>query len=382
MNHICLIKDINKYLYRNNKHQNTKYFCVRCLNSFNSEENLNKHKDLCMKYNTKSEKLVLPKENSILEFNKINEMIKTPFTIYYDIETFEKYLKDTKQHTKMQNAAHEQLLKPYLIGYILKNNYDDIYSKKCQIFTGDQCIEKMLLNLIFTERPYINKIIDEKFNIPIEKNPDLSKFDINICHLCNEKIEDNPVKNHCHYSEKMLGFAHNKCNLQYKFKKDNVHNDYLINIFGHNSQIFDQSFLIRTLQNLDCRIPFSCLSRNSNKFISIQIGPFIFKDMLKNCEPDEYKLIKSKIHSNEYIDNYTIINKNKHKGIKISVDLKHNEYKRSLYKEELIYKEFYVLQLNKQKMYSDEINKIALNPFDSKRHWLNNIESVPYGYKI
>ena len=46
MNHICLIKDINKYLYRKNKHQNKKYFCVRCLNSFNSQENLNKHKDL------------------------------------------------------------------------------------------------------------------------------------------------------------------------------------------------------------------------------------------------------------------------------------------------------------------------------------------------
>ena len=75
----------------------------------------------------------------------------------------------------------------------------------------------------------------------------------------------------------MLGYAHNECNLQYKFKNDNVHNDYLINIFAHNSQNFDQSFLIRTLQNFDCRIPFSCLPTNSNKFISIQIGPFIFK---------------------------------------------------------------------------------------------------------
>ena len=100
MNHIYLIKDINKYLYRNNKHQNKKCFCVRCLNSFYSEESLNKHKDLCIKYNKNSEKLVLPKENSILKFNKINEMIKTPFTIYYDIETYGKYLKDTKQHAK------------------------------------------------------------------------------------------------------------------------------------------------------------------------------------------------------------------------------------------------------------------------------------------
>ena len=38
----------------------------------------------------------------------------------------------------------------------------------------------MLLNLIFTERPYINKIIDENFNKTIGKNPDLSNFDINM----------------------------------------------------------------------------------------------------------------------------------------------------------------------------------------------------------
>ena len=30
------------------------------------------------------------------------------------------------------------------------------------------------------------------------------------------------------------------------------------------------------------------------------------QDMLKNCEPDEYELIKSKMCSNEYIDNYAI----------------------------------------------------------------------------
>ena len=29
---------------------------------------------------------------------------------------------------------------------------------------------------------------------------------------------------------------------------------------------------------MDNKIPFSCLPRNSNKFISLQIGSFIFKD--------------------------------------------------------------------------------------------------------
>ena len=110
-------------------------------------------------------------------------MIKTPFTIYYDIETYNQYLKKTKQHKLIKNTSHEKLLKPYLCGYILKNNYDEKFSKKSQIFTGTKCIEKMLLSFISTERPYINEIIKNNFKKPIEKNPDLPKFDINICHL-------------------------------------------------------------------------------------------------------------------------------------------------------------------------------------------------------
>ena len=276
--HICLIKDLNKYLHRNNRNKNKTYFCSRCLNSFISEENLNNHKNLCLKYNKKSEKLILPKEKSILKFEKIEDMIKTPFTIYYDIETYNQHLKKTKQFKKIKNTEHEKLLKPYLIGYILKCNYDEKFSKKCQIFIGDQCIEKMILKLIFTERPYIWETIRLNFNKSIERSPDLTKFDINTCHLCNKKIIDKPVKNHCHFTSKMLGYAHNKCNLRYKFKKDNANDEYLINVFAHNSQNFDQSFLIRALQNLDNKIPFSCLPRNSNKFISLQIGTFIFKD--------------------------------------------------------------------------------------------------------
>ena len=46
----------------------------------------------------------------------------------------------------------------------------------------------------------------------------------------------------------------------------------------------------------------------------------------------------------------------------------------------MIYKEFYNLKLNKQNIYLDKINKIALNPFDSKRYWIDNINSVLYGY--
>ena len=120
-----------------------------------------------------------------------------------------------------------------------------------------------------------------------------------------------------------------------------------------------------------------------------------FKDEMKTKIITEFIGLKPKMYSFNYINNNIeinendikydeynniILNKNIHKGVKESISLKHDEYERSLYKEELIYKEFYNLQLNKQNINLDKIKKIALNPFESKGYWIDNIESLPYGY--
>ena len=122
-----------------------------------------------------------------------------------------------------------------------------------------------------------------------------------------------------------------------------------------------------------------------------------FKNELNSLIITEFIGLKPKMYSFDYIDNNEckydeinvlkydrynniIVNNNIHKGIKKLISLKHDECKRSLYKEELIYKEFYNLQLNKQSICLDKIKKIALNPFKSKRYWIDNINSLPYGY--
>ena len=99
-------------------------------------------------------------------------MIKSPFTIYFDIETYAKYLKKTNQ--KITNQ--EKLLKPYLVCYILKCNYNEQFSKKCQLFIGFNCISKILFNLLTKDNDYINDIIEQHFDKEIEGNPDLLKF--------------------------------------------------------------------------------------------------------------------------------------------------------------------------------------------------------------
>ena len=72
----------------------------------------------------------------------------------------------------------------------------------------------MLYNLLTKDNDYINDIIEKHFNKEIEDNPDLSKFNRNICYLCNKKIFKKAVRNHCHYSRKMFGFSCNKCKIE------------------------------------------------------------------------------------------------------------------------------------------------------------------------
>ena len=72
----------------------------------------------------------------------------------------------------------------------------------------------------------------------------------------------------------------------------------------------------------------------------------VFKDELKSRIITEFIGLKPKMYSFNYINKDNIVvNKNTHKGIKESISLNHDEYKRSLYKEELIYKEFYNLTI-------------------------------------
>ena len=89
--HICYIKDLNSCLYSYNKSKKGKYFCNRCLNSFLTQDNLDKHKHLCMKYNKRLKKIILPDEGEKIKFKKMNHMIKSSFTVYFDIETYSQY---------------------------------------------------------------------------------------------------------------------------------------------------------------------------------------------------------------------------------------------------------------------------------------------------
>ena len=90
---------------------------------------------------------------------------------------------------------------------------------------------------------------------------------------------DNKVRDHCHYTRKYRGAAHNKCNLCYKIPKE-------IPVVFLNGSTYDYYFIIKQLAR-EFKGNFECLGENTEKYI-IFSAPI--KKELDNGKTITYKL--------------------------------------------------------------------------------------------
>ena len=89
-----------------------------------------------------------------------------------------------------------------------------------------------------------------------------------ICYICKKEFSNNEKKNykvrdHCHYTCKYRGAAHNICNLRYKVSKE-------IPIVFHNGSIYDYHFIIKELVK-EFEGNFECLGENTEKYITFSV---------------------------------------------------------------------------------------------------------------
>ena len=96
-----------------------------------------------------------------------------------------------------------------------------------------------------------------------------------VCHLCKKKFcfdenEKNKfklyqkVRDHCHYTGKVRGTAHNICNLRYNIPKE-------IPVISHNCSTYDDHFIINHLAE-EFDGDFDCIGENMEKCITF-FGP-------------------------------------------------------------------------------------------------------------
>ena len=109
---------------------------------------------------------------------------------------------------------------------------------------------------------------EKKKIIPLTKEEKVNYNDQKACYICKKEFDTidkkhHKVRDHCHYTGKYRGAAHNICNLRYKVPKE-------IPVIFHNGFTYDYHFIIKELVKA-FEGNFDCLGENTGKYITFSV---------------------------------------------------------------------------------------------------------------
>ena len=309
--HYCLVKNISALLSsqikNNNEHK--RYYCLNCFNGFKSPDSLDKHKEYC--YNNECVKISMPSQNTFLRFKNFRYSEKAPFAIYADFESLIKPLDNCDLDPNHSYTKKYQKHEPISFCYYIKCFNDTL----CKEIFNDDTKRKQLKSYIKTkpEDPdaidvFIKWLEDDvKFlaNIKPKKmifaKEDEKQFNTaSDCWICGEELGNDKVRDHCHYTGRYRGAAHNSCNLKYSKPKS-------VPVFFHNLTGYDSHLFIKKLGSSNKKETIECIPNNEEKYITftknIIVGQYTNKKgedkdkTFKIVFKDSLKFIRSSIEA-------------------------------------------------------------------------------------
>ena len=281
--HYVLIKDFNRFMFNQTKHEHRKHFCMYCLQCFSSEEVLKNHKDNCIQLNGEQAIKMPDKSNNTLKFNNFHKQQPVPFVIYADFEAITEKISGCRPNNNKSFTEAYQKHTDCGFGYKVVCCYDDKYTQPMKIYRGEKAVYTFL-EYMLDEVKYCKRIIKKEFNKPLnmtkENEEEFQKADE--CHICNKKYtaDDIRVRDHCHITGKYRGSAHQECNLQLRLNPDKIK----IPVIFHNLRGYDSHFIMQEIgaivkdyeyTNKDgkkCQMNINAIPNNMEKYMAFMLG--------------------------------------------------------------------------------------------------------------
>ena len=334
--HYTLVKNKSALIAsQKNNHKGKRHLCLNCFNSFNTSESLNKHKEYC--YENKSVKTNMPPQNTYLRFKNFLYSEKAPFAVYADFESLIKPLDNCDPDPNKSYTKKYQKHEPISFSYYIAVNgvFKPVLRKYTK--TKPEDVDAMDVFIKWLEED-VKAIANIEGKEMIFMEEDRKHFNnASDCWICGKELGNDRVRDHCHFTGRYRGPAHNKCNLKYRKPKN-------ISVFFHNLSGYDSHLFIKKLgtpnkkENIDC-IPnneekyisfsktivtgqytnkkgevkdktFKIVFKDSLKFMSSSLGALVnnlpkdaFKNLLKYFTPKQAEILKQKgFYPYEYMD--------------------------------------------------------------------------------
>ena len=303
--HYVLIKDFNKFMFNQTKHNEKKHFCMHCLQCFSSERVLNNHKDNCIQVNGTQAVKMPTKDNNVLKYNNHYKQQPVPFAIYADFESITEKISSCKPNSDKSYTEAYQKHTDCGYGYKVVCCYDDKYTKPVQIYRGEKAVYKFM-EAMLEEVEYCKKTMKTCFNKPLKiTKDDEDKFKkAKGCHICdkgyNEK--DIRVRDHCHITGEYRGSAHQECNLLLRVDPDKIK----IPVIFHNLRGYDSHFIMQEIGAIvkthtyknkkgeEKQMNINAIPNNMEKYMAFMLGNhLVFLDSFQFMSSGLDKLVSN-----------------------------------------------------------------------------------------
>ena len=291
--HYVLVKNKSALIASQiNNHKGSRHICLNCFNSFNTPEALDKHKDYC--YDNECVKITMPPPGTYLRFKNFHHSEKAPFTIYADFESLIKNMDNCDPDPNKSYTKKYQKHEPVSFCYYIKSFNESVYESRIRSYIKEtpEHADAMDIFIKWLEDD-VKAIANIKPKKMIFTKEDEKHFNkASDCWICGEELGNDRVRDHCHYTGRYRGPAHNSCNLKYRKPKK-------ISVFFHNLSGYDSHLFIKKLGTPDKKENIDCIPNNEEKYISfsktIRTGQYtnkkgeikdkffkiVFKDSLK-----------------------------------------------------------------------------------------------------
>ena len=308
-------------------------------------------------------------DNNKIKYNQGEKSIKLSFIVYADLECLLE--KMSTCYNNPEESSTTKINKHTPSGYSIFTHCSFDKSKnKLNYYRGEDCMKKFCKDL----REHATKTIncEQKDMTPLTKEEEENYNNQNVCYICKKESNTSDttesssfeckkhykVREHCHYTGKYRGAAHNICNLRCKIPKE-------IPIIFHNGSTYDYHFIIKELVK-EFEGNFECLGENTEKYITFSVP---IKKRIENKDMEITYIIK-------FIDSFrfmaTSLSKlvdNLTEGIHSD---KYNNCKSDISYMKVMDKTLIFRCFNCKKNYRKEIDKELIERFANTYKFCNN----------
>ena len=283
--HYLVVKNLSGLLRGITSNHKEDFYCLNCFHSYRTENKLEAHKKICEKHDYCHVEMPT-KNNNITKYNHGEKSMKLPFVIYADLECLLEKMSTCINNPNESSTTKINKHTPSGYSIFTYCSFDES-KKKLNYYRGKDCMKNFSKDL----RELASKIInyEKKKMIPLTTEEKIYHNKQKICYICKKEFNNNDTEgsrslerkknykvwDHCHYTGKYRGAAHNICYLRYKVPKE-------ILIVFHNGSIYDYHFIIKELVK-EFEGNFDCLGENTEKYITFSV-PLKKKIENKNIE--------------------------------------------------------------------------------------------------